>query len=188
MAQHEKKENVSIGRQIVEFCVMVLLIFGCYIGLREFVVGTYEIPSGSMENTIMVGDRVFSERISYYTRAPEPGEIVTFEDPQKEGQTLIKRCIATEGQTVDLIDGYVYVDGVQLDEPYTNGKPSNPLDTVEGVTIEYPYTIPEGCLWVMGDNRTNSADSRHFGAIPVSSVTGHANFVYWPLDQIGPLE
>ena len=96
---------------------------------------------------------------------------------------LIKRVIATGGQTVDLRDGVVYVDGVPLDEPYTQGKPSNDLNS--GIT--YPYTVPEGHVWVMGDNRTNSADSRAFGAIPLESVTGHAVLRYWPLDRIGTL-
>lgn len=180
--------TMSLERSIIELAVMVLLVVGCYMGLRAFVVGTYEIPSGSMEDTIQVGDRVFSEKISYYTRDPEPGDIVTFEDPRKAGQTLIKRVVATEGQTVDLVNGVVVVDGEALEEPYTGGKPSVPLETAPGVTIEYPITIPQGCLWVMGDNRTNSADSRYFGPISKSAVSGHANFIYWPIDQIGPLD
>ena len=91
------------------------------------------------------------------------------------------------GQTVDLVDGVVYVDGEPLDESaYTGGKPSYPLDGP--AQIQYPYTVPEGCIWCMGDNRTNSSDSRYFGAVPVSSVTGRAFFTYWPISSIGPLE
>ena len=92
-----------------------------------------------------------------------------------------------EAQKVDLIDGLVYVDGVPLDEPYTQGKPSEPLKTAVDVDISYPYTIPDGHIWVMGDNRTSSADSRYFGPIPVSSVSGRAAMIYWPLDHIGVL-
>lgn len=189
VAKHVK--NVApptIGRQVLELVVMVTLVIGCYIGLRSFIVGTYEIPSGSMRETIQIGDRVFSEKISYYGRGPLPGEVVTFEDPLEKGQTLIKRVIAVSGDTVDLVDGEVYVNGQKLDEPYTLGKPSEPLDPAPGVSIEYPYTVPKGCLWVMGDNRTNSADSRYFGAIPELSVSGHANFIYWPIDHVGVLE
>lgn len=91
------------------------------------------------------------------------------------------------GQTVDLRDGRVYVDGVLQDEPYTRGEPSYPLTPYYGLTIDYPYTVPEGGLWVMGDNRTNSQDSRYFGAIKESSVTGKAIFIYWPLTDVGPL-
>ena len=189
MAGTGNGDSPSIGRQIIELAIMVFLVIGCYFGLRSFVVGTYEIPSSSMEDTIQVGDRVFSEKISYYSRSPEAGEIITFDDPVKADQTLIKRVIATGGQTVDLVDGAVVVDGVKLDEPYTDGKESWPLEsTAPGVSVEFPYTVPKGYLWVMGDNRTNSADSRYFGAIPVTSVSGHANIIYWPIDHIGALE
>lgn len=188
MARHSESGAPTVGRQIIDLVIMAVLVIACYFGLRTFVVGTFEIPSSSMEDTIQVGDRVFSEKISYYGHDPQPGDIVTFDDPLDPGTTLIKRVIATAGQTVDLQDGAVYVDGEALDEPYTEGKPSEPLMTAPGVSVEYPYTVPEGCLWVMGDNRTNSADSRYFGAIPVSSVSGHANAIYWPLDRIGALE
>ena len=151
-------------------------------------VGTYEIPSGSMLDTIQIGDRVFSEKVSYYFRDPEQGDIITFADPENPQRTLIKRVIAVGGQTVDLKDGYVYVDGKKLDEPYTEGKQSLPLNTAYGVSVTYPYTVPDGYLWVMGDNRTNSADSRYFGAVSKDSVTGHANFTFWPLNRIGILD
>ena len=91
MAEHSNGNDMSAGKQLIEFLVMILLVIGCFFGLRTFVVGTYEIPSGSMEDTIAIGDRVFSEKISYYSRTPEVGEIITFNDPLKEEQTLIKR-------------------------------------------------------------------------------------------------
>ena len=99
---------------------------------------------------------------------------------------LIKRVIAVGGQTVDLRDGAVYVDGEKLDEPYTEGKQSKPLSNSNGIT--YPYKVPEGEIWVMGDNRTNSLDSRVFGSVPVENVTGHAFWRYWPLSSFGSLE
>ena len=84
-----------------------------------FVHQAFAVPSGSMEGTIMTGDRVYAEKVSYLFRDPEPGDIVTFQDPEIPGRVLIKRCIAVGGQTVDLVDGRVVVDGVALDEPYT---------------------------------------------------------------------
>ncbi len=167
---------------------MVAFIFGLSWALRTFVFQPYEIPSGSMETTIMTGDMVFSEKVSYYLRDPAPGDIVTFQDPEIPGRVLIKRCIAVGGQTVDLVDGRVVVDGVALDEPYTRGLPSEPLKTALGVEVSYPFTVPEGHLWVMGDNRTNSNDSRYFGAIDENSLTGRAALVYWPFSNFGLLE
>ena len=172
----------------LEFVVMLAIAIGLVWGIQAFVVRPYKIPTGSMTPTIEVGDYVLSEKITYYTSSPKPGEVVTFTDPTNSSQTLIKRCIATAGQTVDLQDGYVYIDGVRQDETYTHGKVSNPLSTTyNNETITFPYTVPGGCIWVMGDNRTNSADSRYFGAVPISSVTGHAFFIYWPFSEFGTL-
>ena len=153
-----------------------------------FVHQAFAVPSGSMECTIMPGDSVYTEKVSYLFRDPAPGDIVTFQDPEIPGRVLIKRCIAVGGQTVDLVDGRVVVDGVALDEPYTRGLPSEPLKTALGVEVSYPFTVPEGHLWVMGDNRTHSNDSRYFGAIEASSVTARGVLVFWPLQDFGLLE
>lgn len=169
-------------RTLLGIVLMIAIVALITVCLRLFVFVPYEIPSGSMEETIMTGDMVFSEKVSYYFRAPERGDIVTFDDPEVDGRTLIKRVIAVGGETVDLVDGRVVVDGVALDEPYTAGKESRPLArTAADVTVTFPYTVPDGYVWVMGDNRTSSQDSRYFGAIPLSSVTGRAALVYWPV-------
>lgn len=171
---------------VAKFFIAVVAVFAAVWLLRTFVFAPYEIPSGSMEDTIKVEDYVFAEKVSYNFRSPEPGEIITFKDPLSPDRTLIKRVIATGGQTVDLIDGKVVVDGKPLEEPYVkSGAKSYPLTPDKSVQIEYPYTVPEGYIWVMGDNRTQSSDSRVFGAIPVSNVVGHAIFRYWPADRIG---
>ncbi|MCD8316406.1 MAG: signal peptidase I [Eggerthellaceae bacterium] len=188
---HAEKKHPLISsfiRTVISIVVAVILVIILAWALRTFVFQAYEIPSGSMLETLQIGDRVFSEKVSYYFHDPEPGDIVTFEDPEVSGRTLIKRVIAVEGQTIDLIDGSVYIDGVELDEPYTLGKPTYPLTTAYGVEITYPYTVPEGEMWVMGDNRTNSQDSRYFGAVPMDSVTGKAVLIYWPFDNFGLLK
>ena len=184
--RHAEQQGGGFFRSLVEFIIMLLVVLGAAGLLRTYVVAPFEIPSGSMEPTIMIGDQVFSEKVSYYGEGVQQGDIVTFEDPEMPSRTLIKRCIATAGQTVELIDGVVYVDGEALAEPYAQGT-SYPLTPAVDVTVEYPYTVPEGCIWVMGDNRDNSADSRYFGAVPESSVSGHAFFVYWPLSRMGVL-
>lgn len=152
--------------------------------LFTFVLGIFYVPSGSMLDTIRLGDRVVGEKVSYRFGAPRQGDVVTFLDPAGSGATLIKRVIATSGQTVDLRDGAVYVDGQRLDEDYTEGRPSLPLGehaTNLSGPLSYPYVVPDGCIWVMGDNRTNSLDSRYFGAVSVESVTSRGLFIYWPL-------
>ncbi len=186
--EHAEPKKKNIGYTLLSILGMVVLIVALSWGLRTFVFQAYEIPSGSMEETIMTGDMVFSEKISYYVSEPKRGDIVTFADPEIPSRTLIKRIVATEGQKVSLKDGSVYVDGVKLDEPYTNGLPSYPLTTAYGVSITYPYTVPAGEVWVMGDNRTNSQDSRYFGSIPVDTITGKAVLKYWPISSFGLLE
>jgi signal peptidase I len=163
----------------------VLLAFAIAFGIRTFIVEPFIVPTGSMIPTIQIGNRVLAEKITYrFIRKPRYGDIVVFPDPQGQHPHLIKRVIATAGQVVDLKNGKVVVDGRELVEPYTHGLPSDPL-TAE---IRFPFTVPQGDLWVMGDNRTNSGDSRVFGPIPVSEVQGHAVWTYWPLSAFGTLQ
>ena len=165
---------------------MVALALGFVWLMKTFVYQAYTVPTGSMEDTIVPGDMLFAEKITFRSRDPEPGEIVTFVDPRSaEERVLIKRVIAVGGQTIDLIDGYVYIDGVMIEEPYYTISPGNtyPLKS----TITYPYTVPEGYIWVMGDNRENSTDSRAFGPVSVDAVLERAVFIYWPFDHFGSL-
>ena len=176
----EERKSPSFLLTLILAVVLTLLV-------RTFIIDSYEIPTGSMEQTIKVGDRVIGEKVSYLFRDPVPGEIVTFER-EEDGQTviLIKRVIATEGQTVDLVDGVVYVDGVALDEPYTLGLPTYPLEP-DDPSIVYPYTVPQGYIWVMGDNRVNSRDSRATGPVAVEDVNAHAVVIFWPPEDIATI-
>ena len=156
--------------------------------LRVFVVGAYYVPSGSMLETIHEGDLILGEKVSLAFRDPEPGDVVTFDSPLEEGETLVKRVVAVGGQTVDLVGGRVVVDGVALDEPYVGGAATESLSDLEGSAgIAYPYMVPEGSIWVMGDNRGNSKDSRYFGPVSVDDVTSRAILIYWPISDAGPL-
>lgn len=162
----------------------------CALLLRTFVVEPFVVPTGSMLETIQLGDRLLGEKVTYRLRDPEPGDVVTFEDPADPGTVLIKRVVAVEGQTVEMRGGVVLVDGEPLDEPYVTSA-SAPLDawcaeTLDG-PVNYPYVVPEGCVWVMGDNRANSLDSRYFGAISIDSITSRAWLVYWPVADAGLL-
>jgi signal peptidase I len=168
-------------RWLAELVAMVALAFLLATMIRTFVVQPYVVPSGSMIPTIEIGDRVLANKFIYRFRDPRVGEIVVLDDPTGSVPTLIKRVIATEGQVVDIVDGRVIVDGVPLDEPYTHGRPTEPQ------TVPMPYTVPEDSVWLMGDNRTNSQDSRYFGAVPVSEVRGLAFWRFWPLNRLGKL-
>ena len=192
--QHAESKTPTVMRNVLSIVLTVAVIVVLALLLRSFVLQPYEIPSSSMEETILPGDMVFSEKVTSWFTEPQAGDIVTFEDPETldadaaDRRILIKRVIATEGQTVDLVDGKVVVDGVALDEDYTNGRPSYPLPvTADDADVTYPYTVGENELWVMGDNRTNSQDSRYFGAIDLSTVTGKAFLTYWPLNRFGLL-
>lgn len=178
--EQPEQRGLPLWQEIILMVVGTLLLAVC---IRTFIAETFEVPSGSMLETIKLGDRLVCEKVTIRWSAPQAGEIVTFNDPDGSGTTLIKRVIATEGQVVDLQGGFVLVDGQQLDESYTLGKPSFPIEGhAPNLTedVAYPYTVPEGCVWVMGDNRTNSLDSRYFGAVPVSTVTSKALWIYWP--------
>ncbi len=185
--RHASTREPGIIRRFLSLVVTVPLVLVAAWGIRTYVIEPFEVPSASMESTIMTGDMVFAEKVSYHFSSPQAGDIVVFADPQIPSRVLIKRVIATEGQTVNLVDGVVYVDGVAQSEPYVVGD-SYPLETTAGnVSLSYPYTVPSGHVWVMGDNRENSADSRYFGSIDVSTVFGKAVVVYWPINHIGTL-
>ncbi|MGV8082670.1 MAG: signal peptidase I [Coriobacteriia bacterium] len=168
----------------LELVVLLAIAFALAQGIKAFVVQPFVIPTGSMEPTIEIGDYVVAEKVSYHFNSPKQGDIVVFTDPRGELPVLIKRVIAVGGQTVDVKDGSVLVDGKPLDEQYTHGKPS----LLDSGTLEMPVTVPDGYLWVMGDNRTNSEDSRYFGPIPISTVKAHAVYTYWPIASVGPLK
>lgn len=189
MAQHMRAEDDTTserGGGVLWFLGTLALAVAVGVVLRLFVIGVYCVPSGSMLETIQIGDLVLGEKVSLALRDPEPGEIVTFDSPLVEGETLVKRVIAVGGQTVDLVDGLVVVDGVTLDEPYVGDEPTQSLSDLSGSAgITYPYVVPDDCIWVMGDNRTNSKDSRYFGPVSVDDVTSIAVLIYWPLSDFG---
>lgn len=175
MSREKFEGMLSVVQTVVATVAVVALA-------RTFVVQSYKVPTGSMETTICVGDRLLGERVSQHWEAPKQGDVIFFADPDGGKYPLVKRVIATEGQTVEFEGGMVVIDGVALDEPYTHGKPSYPLDVHSdpALNITYPYIVPEGCVWVMGDNRTGSSDSRVFGAIDVRSIESKALCIYWP--------
>jgi signal peptidase I len=179
-----RDSGASALRQIVEFLLTLLVAYLIAQGVRAWVVSPYVVPTGSMLPTIQLNDMVLANKFVYRFQSPKRGDIVVLDDPTGQHGTLIKRTIATAGQTVDLRNGKVIIDGKALPDPYAHGQPSDPLP---GSQVVFPFKVPAGDIWVMGDNRTNSADSRWFGPVPLSSVHGRAFFTYWPVSRFGPL-
>lgn len=169
------------------YAAIILAAIGTVLLIRAFVIEPFIIPTESMCDTIEVGDSVLAEKVTLELGGTvSQGDIIVFENPEKdpEKDVLCKRVVARGGQTVDMRDGSVYIDGRKIAEDYAIGD-TYPLYLGKGKHIAYPYEIPEGEIWVMGDNRENSADSRYFGAIPADSVIGICVMRYLPWNRIG---
>lgn len=151
--------------------------------IKAYVAQTFWIPSASMEQTLLINDRVLVNKLSYRVGSVERGDVVVFKRPagqsDQEIEDLIKRVIAVPGETIEAKDGVVFVNGEALVEPYLQ----------PGVrTVDLPRrSVPEGTLFVMGDNRGNSHDSRRFGPIDRSTVVGKASYRIWPISRVSTL-
>ena len=174
----------SALKGLLEWVLIIVIALVATFAIRTFVIEPFVVPTGSME----FGDQILAQKVTLELgQHVKQGDIVVFHNPDatSEHDVLVKRVIATAGQTVDLKDGKVVVDGQTLDESYTQGA-SYPLATqAPGADVSYPYTVPDGCVWVMGDNRENSADSRYFGSVDESNLIAVALVRYWPLNRIG---
>jgi signal peptidase I len=171
---------------------LILAVILCTVLLRTFVVQSFSIPSLSMYPTLKVGDRVIVDKLSYDLHSVHRGDIVVFRRPPLEDQEyadLIKRVIGLPGETISSKNGHVYINGKQLNEPWLPPGPQSytgalPGDAHPQFNLPGPVKIPAGEYYVMGDNRTDSEDSRYFGPISGSLIVGRAAAVVWPLSQI----
>ena len=136
----------SVLRGVLEWIVTFALVFVFFVFIRMFVIEPYRVPTGSMEPTIEVGDQVFAQKLTVNLGMDvSVGDIVVFKNPDGDADhdILVKRVIATGGQTVDLIGGVVYVDGQAIDEPYVEGSTYPLAAQAEGVSVGFPYTVPD---------------------------------------------
>lgn len=179
--ERQRGEAPSFVRWLLELLVLVAVAVGAAWAITTFLVQPFIIPSTSMENTLLVGDRVLVSKFAYRFGEPRYGDVVVFTSPEDGKTDLIKRVIAVAGQTVDVQDGRVIVDGKPLTEPYVNPDFQSHYDADEAVKV------PAGTVWVMGDNRANSKDSRYIGPIATSKIRGKAFAIYWPPSRIGGL-
>ncbi len=200
----ETREDKGFLGFVRELPVLIIMAFVLAILIKTLLVQAFYIPSGSMEPTLMPGDRVLVNKVVYRLHEPRRGDIVVFENPHplpqphrnpaqaflhwlSEGlgfsrpanEDFIKRVIGLPGETVEYRDGVIYIDGEKLDESY--------LDGLKKDTRPYPPTrVPKGELFVMGDNRLNSNDSRYgLGFVPIDDVVGKAFVIIWPPSRVG---
>ena len=180
------------SRWLIEWVAVVVVVIALTLVLRMLVVQTFEIPSGSMLPTLQIGDRITVDKLSYDLHGVHRGDIVVFNRPAlllTNESYLVKRVVGLPGETISARNGQVYIDGKLLAQPWLPKGPQSytgPLaaDTNPRFNMPGPVTIPAGHLFVMGDDRTDSEDSRYFGPIPESSIVGRAFAVVWPLSQI----
>ena len=200
-AKRAKKSKVSF---LVELPILVLVALVVAVLIKTFLVQAFWIPSGSMIHTLEINDRVLVNKLSYTFGEPEPGDVIVFDPPfgaEEEDEPLlqavvrniaeslglqtpavedlIKRVIAVGGQELEVVDSQVLIDGIPIDEPY--------LDESAFMPDFGPVDVPVGTVFVMGDNRPRSQDSRRFGPIDTNSIVGRAFVRVWPFDRWGGL-
>ena len=188
----------STAREYFE-SIAIAVILALFI--RTFVVQAFKIPTGSMENNLLIGDHLLVNKFVYGStatplerailpmRAIARGDVVVFKFPQEPDRDFIKRVIGLPGETLEVRNKKVYINGTPLDEPYVHflvppggeGQEVAPSDVRETYG---PVTVPTDQYFVMGDNRANSLDSRAFGPVPAERLIGRVVLRYWPPEQV----
>jgi signal peptidase I len=191
---------------LIELVVIVALALGLALGIQAFLIKPYQIPSGSMEPTLHIGQRVLVNRFIYHFESPDIGDIVVFHPPagaergnecgvprdpaqacprptkDEDSQNFIKRIVAGPGDRLTIRNGHPVVNGKIADEGFIL-----PCSGGSACNLPKPITIPPGHYFMMGDNRGSSDDSRFWGPVPQSWFIGKAFATYWPPDRIGIL-
>ena len=175
---------------MLETLVLTVVIF---FGIQAFIAQPYKVQQGSMENTLLPDQYVLVDKLSPRWDAYSYGDIIVFKPPATWSQgsdvPFIKRVMGLPGDTVELKEGLVYVNGIKVDEPYifkaSDGVQQQSFPTPGGASR---WVVPAGEMFVMGDHREDSADSRNFGPIAISDVVGRAWLRYWPFNKLGFIE
>jgi signal peptidase I len=207
MSKETKKPSKAVrapkkGDSLAEWIKTAAIALAIVITFRGVVAQAYQIPSGSMERTLLVGDFLYinkmlygseidlgfgGHRFFYYRfpafRHPKPGDVIVFRYPPNPRQDFIKRCVAVAGQTIEIKNKVLYVDGAKRVEPFTHHDDPRVLPRELSARDNFgPYVVPAGTVFMMGDNRDNSLDSRFWGPLPMSNIKGKAMFLYWSWD------
>jgi len=195
-------KRTIIYKKVWEFVDSIVVALIIAVHIIQYIVQAYYIPTGSMEDTLLVGDHLFVEKITYGPIIPkmfnmekpihlsclalrkiERGDIVIFRPPHEIDKDYIKRCVALPGDKVEIKNGSLYINDQEVNEPYVKGKTYDDFGEkkIQGI-------VPEGKVVVLGDNRENSSDGRFFGYLNIEEIKGKALFLYWNTDQIKKLD
>jgi signal peptidase I len=179
--EEERRPPRKKGGGALEYLVILLVSFALVFGfVRPFVMEAFWIPSGSMIPTLEIGDRVLVNKFIYRFTEPDRQDIIVFESVDDPDEDLIKRVVALPGDTVAVRRGHLILNGKRQDEPYLN-------KNLPDRSFYAKTKVPRNHVFVMGDNRGNSADSRVFGPLPEKNIEGEAFLRFWPPQRIGLL-
>ncbi|HJQ28873.1 MAG TPA: signal peptidase I [Rubrobacter sp.] len=178
-SSRERRRPSKKSGGALEYLIILLVSFALVFGfVRPFVMEAFWIPSGSMIPTLEIGDRVLVNKFIYRFTEPKRGDIVVFTSVDNPKEDLIKRVVGVPGDTIAVRGGKLFLNGEPQKEPYTNKK-------LPDRSFFARTTVPKGHVFVMGDNRGNSADSRVFGPLPKKNIEGEAFLRFWPPHRIG---
>lgn len=203
--QQDEQKETSLKAEILSWVEVIVIAVVLALFIDNFIIINATVPSGSMEQTIMTGSRVLGTRFSYWFKDPQRGDIVVFKYPIDEAKgkntKYIKRIIGLPGETVEIREGAVYIDGEKLEETYINGTWTERNDG-------FKFEVPEDHYLMLGDNRNNSSDARYWAELAVKDglakdpgdedalsyqyvarkkILGKAYFCYWPFSDFGSL-
>lgn len=184
----DRRSSVGCLVEIVETLVLTLIIFFV---IQNFIAQPYQVQQNSMERTLEPGQYVLVDKLTPRWDPYSRGDVIVFNPPEtwtSDSTPFIKRVIGEPGDTVAVRDdGFVYVNGVRLEEPYTFRNDAGLNEPTEASPDQTRWVVPAGQLFVMGDHRQKSADSRVFGPISATTVIGRAFLRYWPIETVGVL-
>ena len=184
--------KITWGKRILLILGIIVAFFipswnelvGAYI--RNNIVQAFKFPSGSMKPTIQSGDRLLADTAIYKRSNPRRGDLIVFKFPLDPKRNFVKRLIALGGETVEIIEGHIYINGAAVNDPKINN--IHYFNFGEYGQIGKPVIVPAGNYFVLGDNSFTSRDSRYWGFVPQENLVGKIYKIYWPLARSGAIE
>ncbi len=179
METKEIKGEKSIKKDVIEWVKAIGLAVFIAVFITHFLIINAVVPSDSMQNTILVGDRLITNRLAYTFGEPKRGDIIVFKDPDGKHDLFVKRIVGLPNEKIDIIDGVVYVDDVKLEEDYVSSE-------IIDKTRNSSYTVPEDSVFCLGDNRLVSRDARYWKNtyLKTDDILGKVVFRYFPSPKI----